>query len=62
MWGRGVELLEAPGWGQEIPFSPAQAATGVAGVSPPPQLHSGVPVFQEEGPAGIAFDAGLTAS
>lgn len=55
--GRGVELLEAPGWVQEIPLSPAQPATGVAGVSPPLQFHSGVPVFQEEEPAGTAFDS-----
>lgn len=60
--GRGVEQLEAPGWVQEIPLSAAQAATGIAGVTPPLQLHSGVPVFQEEEPAGIAFDSGLTAS
>lgn len=62
MWVRGVELLEAPGWVQEIPLSPAQAATGIAGVSPRLQLYSGVPVFREEEPAGVAFDAELTAS
>ena len=70
--GRGEKLLEAPpDWGQEMPLSPgpvvwitsgAWVVAGIARVSPPLQIHSGVPVFQEEEPVGIAFDSELTAN
>lgn len=39
--GRSVELLEAPGWVQETPLSPAQAATGLARVAHPSSFTVG---------------------